>query len=411
MLQDTTSRLLYILFFVTLLFGILLYNIIRFKGADELCALLLLVIYIYHVFNTKDWDFSKGFLTTLALFLFYLIYSITIQSNSTKGILFDLIIQLKPYLAFFTMYQMAPIFSQRQKTILKQTCILAWWILLPIGLLGLPDEGFFRKVMEHPTNFATCIMSLSMVYLLFSNYTQKEKIVFILMLAIGLASGRSKFYGFFVLATALIFYLNKPERLKLNFKTASVLCVVLVGMFVVAYDKLQLYFITAATGEEEDLKARAVLYVTSFDIFKDYMPFGSGLASFGTHASAVFYSKTYEEYGIDTVWGLSKQMSSFIADTYYPSLAQFGVFGACCFIFFWIYIIVKSYKYFKKGQDIQYFLLTILITCYLAIENVAEASFTSNKGFFMMMLLGLILGVQNNKSQEIENKNNIKIHE
>lgn len=404
MLQDITNRLLYIIFFTALIFGILLYNVIKIKSADELCALFLLLVYIFYISRTKDWEFNKGALITLCLFIFYFFYSIQIQSNSTKAIIYDLIIQLKPYLAFFALYQMAPVFSKDQTNMLKQTCILAWWILLPIGIFGFENERFLRSIMEHPTNYATCIISISLTYLLCSNFTLKEKLTFLIMLSAGIASGRSKFYGFFVIASVLIFYLNKPERLKIDFRSILVFSFTLVGMFYVAFEKIKLYFMSAAMGEEEDLQARAVLYVTSIDIFKDYMPFGSGLASFGTHASGLFYSKTYEEYGIDAVWGLSKQMPSFISDTYYPSLAQFGVVGACFYILFWIYIITRSFLYYRKAQDFKYIIITLLISSYLAIENIAEASFTSNKGFFMMLLLGMVLGIQKRNIENIEKK-------
>ncbi len=406
MLQTITNRVLYILYIVTLLFGILLYNIIGIKSADELCALCLLVIYFFYVFKTENWEISTGFLVTLGVFLFYLFYSMQIHSNSIKAIVYDLIIQLKPYLAFFTLYQMAPVFSDNQKNVLKQTCLLIWFIMLPIGIFGFGNERFFRMIIEHPTNYATCIISLSLTYLFCSNYTLKDKFTFLIMLAAGIASGRSKFYGFFILASALIIYLNKPERLKPNLKTILVFGVVFAGMFYVALEKLRLYFISAAIGQEEDLKARAILYVTSIDIFKDYMPFGSGLATFGTHASGLFYSKTYEEYGIDTVWGLSKQMPSFISDTYYPSLAQFGILGASLFVIFWIYVIVNSFRYYRQTEEIKYLIITLLISCYLAIENIADASFTSNKGFFMMLLLGMVLGFQ---KKEAENKQASKL--
>ncbi|MDL2277338.1 O-antigen ligase domain-containing protein, partial [Parabacteroides sp. OttesenSCG-928-G07] len=160
----------------------------------------------------------------------------------------------------------------------------------------------------------------------------------------------------------------------------------------VAWDKIQLYFLQSITGEvEEDLIARFVLYATSLEIFKDYFPFGSGLASFATHASGAYYSDIYVEYGISHVWGISNTGWDFIADTYYPSLAQFGVAGVFLFIIFWLYIIRKTFLFFLKYEIAKYFVISVLITGYLLIENIADASFTSNRGFFMMMLLGTIM--------------------
>lgn len=392
MKQEFVNKQSFVLFVLTFVFGILLYNVIRFKGSDELCALLLVVFYAYYVRKTQDWRVSKGLLITFAIFLFYVCYSFYIHSNSLKAIIFDLIIQLKPYVSFFIIYHLAPTFSKSQKVLLKQICLIVWVLLLPVAVVALlVDERIFILLFEHPTNFALSITALALVYLFCSDYTLKDRLVFIVLLAAGLASGRAKFYGFFVMASFLVLYFNHMDRLKFDAKTIFVLICVFGGMFIVAKDKIDLYFVNAISGEERDLVARAVLYLTSFDIIKDFFPFGSGLASFGTHASGVFYSDIYSEYGINTVWGLTKEKPSFIADTYYPSLAQFGIVGIALYAFFWLYLLYKSYVFTKQTADIRCLVLSLLIAGYLLIENVAEAAFTSNKGFFMLLLLGFVL--------------------
>ena len=126
----------------------------------------------------------------------------------------------------------------------------------------------------------------------------------------------------------MILYASNTKHIKLNFKNVMAILLLLTVIVAVAYKKIELYFIEGIATEvngnegEQDFLARFVLYATSFDILKDYFPFGSGLASFATHASGEYYSGIYEEYEIDTVWGLSKTYHKFIADTYYPSLAE-----------------------------------------------------------------------------------------
>ena len=141
-------------------------------------------------------------------------------------------------------------------------------------------------------------------------------------------------------------------------------------------------------------KVSFVLYKTSFEIIRDYFPFGSGLGSFATHASRICYSPIYTEYGINNVWGLSKSFDSFIADTYYPSLAQFGITGVLLYISFWLYAIKKAFQSFKKTGQTHLIIIVLLICGFLFIENVADATFTSNRGFFMMLLLGFVLSNQ-----------------
>ena len=72
-----------------------------------------------NMFLSKDWPINKFFLLVLGIFLFYVCYSIYIGSNSIKAICMDLIIQMKPYLAFFCTYQLLPKFNKKQKRYYK----------------------------------------------------------------------------------------------------------------------------------------------------------------------------------------------------------------------------------------------------------------------------------------------------
>lgn len=409
MIQDFINKQFYYLFIFALLFGVILYNPLGFEYADEICALLLIILFLYVLFRSKDWAFNKAFLFTVFIFLFYTCYSIYIESNSKKAILTDLIIQMKPYVAFFTVYQMRPIFNNKRKKLLQDICLLLWFLLLPIGIAGFFNEYIIGRILDHPTYYAASIVSLSLIYLFCSNYTLKDRIICILMLFIAISSGRSKIYGFFAMSTVIILYFSNASNIKLSFKTIVIGLATLLLIFYVAQDKIQLYFFQELTGEkEEDLLARFVLYATSIDIFRDYMPFGSGLASFATHASGAYYSHIYVEYGIDNVWGMTRSGWDFIADTYYPSLAQFGLAGVFLYLLFWFYILRKTFLFFLKNKNPKYLVISLLITGYIFIENIADASITSNRGFFMMLLLGLIMAEL--KQNEI-NKKSIESHQ
>lgn len=394
MIQDFINRHFYSYFIVAFVFCVLLYNVIGFKSADELLGLVLLFFYIFFVSKCEYWPFNKAFFVTILCFIFYTGYSFYIRSNTAAGIITDLIIQMKPYLAFFAAYQMMPRFTEKQKSLLKYFCLIVWLLLVPIGFYSLIDSSIFKIIMEHPTNYAASAVCLSLIYLYCSKYTMTEKLIFILMLSIGLFSGRSKFYGFFVFASCFIIYFDDISKVKINFKTTSIFLLILFGVCWVAKEKLELYFVQTLTGEEKDLLARFVLYTTSIDILHDYFPFGSGLASFATHASGLYYSELYPKYGIEGVWGLSRNEWYFVADTYYPSLAQFGFVGIGLFILFWIYLFRKSFLLLHKTNNMLYFAVSILAICFLFIENVADASFTSNRGLFMMLFLGLLMSEQ-----------------
>ncbi|GHT31772.1 hypothetical protein AGMMS49574_14110 [Bacteroidia bacterium] len=405
-MQDLINKYFYILFLVTYIFGLLFYNEIHlltdFQWTDEVCALTLLTGYLYIVFTSKEWYVNKAFLVTLFIFLFYIAYSFKIGSNSPKAIIMDVIIQIKPYLVFFCVYQLKPYLDKNRKVLLNQISLVVWFIILvPIGVLGLINERYIWDIVEHPTSYASTIIATSLIYLFTSDYTLKNRLVFIGLLAIGLISGRAKFYGFFVMAGAIVLYFDNIDKIKLNLKNVSMALVLVAVTLFVAKDKIEMYFVQGFTQDVEmDYVARFALYGTSFSIFADYFPFGSGFASFATHASGVYYSDIYALYGIDSVWGLSKSYTSFITDTYYPSLAQFGVVGVVLFMLFWVYVVIKGMS-IHAGQSLLYFSLALIIVCYFLIENIADSTFTGNRGLFMMLLLGYILSNLSHEKEEL----------
>lgn len=401
-MQNFINKHFYELFIVTWLLGIVFYGVIRLEFIDELCAAVLVLMLVFFVFKTPDWRMNKMFLFTLFVFLFYLGYSIYIESNTTRSIFIDFLIQLKPYLAFFCVYQLTPKFSKDQRKLLKDVSCVIWCLLLLVGFASLFVHKLLFKVMSHPTAFAAAVVGTSLVYLYSSNYTLKDKLIFLVMLSLGIFSGRAKFYGFLACATVAVLYFSSPKNLRLSTKNIVMFAVMTILVVAVGWQKIEFYFVQGATGEEKDYLARFVLYITSGSIFIDYLPFGSGLASFATHASRIDYSPVYSEYGIDHVWGLSKSYSAFIADTYYPSLAQFGVVGVLLYILFWVYILKKAFRYFQRKNNTRLIIMSLLIIGYLTIENVADATFTSNRGLFMMMFLGLILSEQKESETEDE---------
>ena len=202
------------LFIASWILGVIFYTIVGFEAIDELCAGMLLVLFIFYVFKTPEWRINKVLLFILFVFLFYLFYSIQIKSNTIKSIFMDFIIQLKPYLAFFCVYHIAPKFTGWQRKLLKDLSLLIWFCLCFLGVSQLFVRDVLVTVMGHPTVFAATVVSVSLVYLYSSNYTMKDKIIFIVMLSVGLLSGRAKFYGFFACAFVLVFYFSRIIEIK-----------------------------------------------------------------------------------------------------------------------------------------------------------------------------------------------------
>ena len=150
MIQSLINKHFFNLLLFTLTFGILLYDAIGFDYTDEICALFLFVLFGIYLFSTSDWNFNKGFLTTIGVFLFYFCYSLYIGSNTKTAIISDMLIQIKPYLAFFCVYSMMPRFSESQKNIMKSICLVFWFLLLLMGLGKAVEPRILFHLMGHP---------------------------------------------------------------------------------------------------------------------------------------------------------------------------------------------------------------------------------------------------------------------
>jgi len=391
--QTVLNKLFFYLTIFALIFGVILYDTLKLIFVDEICAVLLVGLYCYYIYKTPKWEINKVFVITLGIFLFYLVYSLAIKSNVKRAILIDFTIQIKPYLGFFCAYAIAPLFNKKQKLIIKCLCIAIAFYLMFLGILSLFIKDFLYTTMSHPSRFATAVSIISILYLYVSDYTMKDKIIFVTIMLFGLLSGRSKFYGFMILATFLIFFL-KYFNFKINLKNSIILLVIFGIVFLATKNKIFTYFDPNSFGKGKglsDLYARMALYYFSGFIFMDYIPFGSGFASYATYASSIYYSPLYPKYNIDMVWGLSKDYPAFICDAYYPVLAQFGIIGATLFFAFWLLILSKAYRWFQQTSNIKLFTLVIVMVIFFLIECTSDSTITHNRGFFMMMILGMVL--------------------
>lgn len=402
--QVFISKFFLNIYIFALIFIMVLYNLIGFDYTDELCALTIFILFGYYVSNTENWEINKVFLAVIFIFIFYLAYSFFIESNSKAAILSDCVVQIKPYLTFFCVYSFSPLFSPKQKNTLKKISVIIWCVLLPIGLSRMFYDKVFTETLGHATYFAAAVISVSLTYLFCSDFSKADKLKFILMLSLGLFSSRSKFYGFFVLSIVMIFYFSNTNRFKLDFKNIFILIIVFLGMVFVARSKIELYFLQGITGDlDKDMIARYVLYAHAFDVYKDFIPFGSGFASYGTFYSGEFYSDIYSHYGIDNVWGMTRNNHNFIADTFYPSLAQYGIVGTLLYFVFWLYIVKKALLFFFRTHSAKHVIIALLIIAFFAIEGIADSTFTTHRGFFVLMLLGLVLSemkyIQNQKEE------------
>ena len=380
MIQNIVKKYFFYLYVFTLCFGVLLYNTTGFKGMDVLSGIILIVFYVIYLIGTKNSNFNIGFLITILVFLFFLNYSFYISENTRNAISFDFLTQIRPYVTFFIVLQLSPTISESQKSLLKKICFYIWLFFVPIGLYATVNTSFLSTMMDQPSNYTACITCLSIVYLYCSDFSIKDKLTAIFMLAIGLIAVHSQFYIFFLVSCGLLMYFHHADVLKNNLRTGLALASV----------------------------AGLIIYISRLEILNYLFPVGvtgKGFASLAIQASG-FYSQ-FSEYGFQSFNGLiSPEWYTTLPGSYYPVLAQLGVIGIVFYMAFWIYIMATSIIRFREKGDIQPFIITLILATFIFIENISDSFFTSNKGYFMMMFIGILLGKPENTESILSNTAN-----
>ena len=316
--------------------------------------------------------------------IFYLLYSLAIRVTTSRGVFLDILQQVRPYAVFYLTWMMAPQFSPTQQKRIK-------WVML-LSFFGYLFAFKFKPSLvtpfggEESAALGQIALCCAMIYYLFSKQTKKNRNIAIVIMLLGLISGKSKYFGECVCFIALVMFVKS----KINFTSVSTLLkVAALGAVVIffTWTKFNAYYVE---GFQEDAQAmaRPATYETGMTImFKDYIPFGSGLGSFGTAAAAKEYSPLYFKYHLDEIWGLDPSNPMFLADAFYPTLAEFGMVGLFFFLWFWKRRLWEA----NKIPNLIYYRMALMCILALALESTADSSYLSGKGMGYFMILALCL--------------------
>lgn len=359
--------------------------VVNFDWSDEILTVLLLgYAFMKQRFLVKDKGRKTEINIYIGLMVFYLAYSFFIKITTPRGILLDFMQQLRPYAVFYLTWMMAPDFSPKQKKRIK-------WIML-LSFFGYLIAFKFKPSLVTPYGsgesaaLGQIALCCAMIYYLFSKQTKRNRNIAILIMLLGLISGKSKYFGECVVFISLVIFVKS----KINFTSVSTLLkVAALGSAVIffTWTKFNAYYVEGFQ-EDAEAMARPVTYETGMKImFKDYIPFGSGLGSFGTAAAAKEYSPLYFKYNLDEIWGLGPSNPMFLADAFYPTLAEYGIVGLFFFLWFWKRRLWEA----NKIPNLIYYRMALMCILALALESTADSSYLSGKGMGYFMILALCL--------------------
>lgn len=358
---------------------------INFDWSDEILTVALLgYAFMKQRFLVKDKGRTTEINIYIGLMIFYLVYSLLIQVTTFRGVYLDLLQQLRPYAVFYLTWMMAPDFSPKQKKRIKWVMLLSFFgylILFKIKPSVVTSYGG-----EESAALGQIALCCAMIYYLFSKQTKRNRNIAILIMLLGLISGKSKYFGECVVFITLMMFVKS----KINFTSVSTLLkVAALGCVVIffTWTKFNAYYVQGFQADDQEI-ARPATYETGVKImFQDYIPFGSGLGSFGTAAAAKEYSPLYFKYQLNNIWGLDPSNPMFLADAFYPTLAEYGIVGLFFFLWFWKRRLWEC----NKIPNIVYYRMALMAILALALESTADSSYLSGKGMGYFMVLALCL--------------------
>ena len=357
-------------------FCILFYDKAGFQYIDEFMTLgLILFTFIK---KTSGKHIKKEIYTYGILMIFYVLYSLVMAINVPASVFLDLQQQVRPYCIFFCTYLLAPTFTKKQ----QKTILYIYFVAIAFFLFG------FRFGTENAAIGQACFQC-GLLYIFFRGDKKKHLYIGVLIVTLGLLSGKSKFFGEYVMFIGLIFFLRNKFRLD-NLLTYMQVGALIIAILFFTWYKFNAYYVE---GMSEDISksermARPESYKTAGTIiFSDYIPFGSGLGTFATNAAAQYYSPLYYKYGLNDIWGLFPDNPMFLADAFFPTMAEFGMVGIFFFLWFWI----RRYKDINRIKNLLIYKIALMCMLALFLEGTADTSYLSGKGMGYFMLLAMAL--------------------
>ena len=351
-----------------MLFGVLFYELRIFTYTDEIVAFGIAAYALWQMF-IRQIPVNKPLLIWMGISLFYFIYSFVIESNVPMAIVNDFVMQSKPYLVLFGLLAIKPKLEKWHYDLLQIACILYIFCIIFIYLHHPEDRVVATPgvLLTGEALSAVAILVGTQFYLCGNPNSIVTKIMAVLIMSVGILSPTAKFWGILISAIAILFFVNKPITINLKYLLLGSAAVSLT--FFLVKDEFIFYFI-----DDFEYNTRPMLYIKMWPILADYIPFGTGFATYANPASMIWYSPIYTKYDLDTIWGLDEgNTEHFAADAYYPIVTQFGYVGIVLLIWFFVYIFKRMNRLYELTHDIKRYRVTLIIMAYFIIEATSNA--------------------------------------
>lgn len=365
-----------------------------FSYIDEAPLLIWIGLCFYKILRNKRLDIKDSektfFIVLIAFVLFGLVGNILYHYQPIKLVIIDLLTNIKFFGAIFLFEEISMLEDSSEKKCAecgKILTLILFMIFVVDRIFNIyPAEyryGIKSAVLfySHPTYFAgVCAFLISLMTISSPN---KYKYFILLDVIMIMFTLRSKAF-MSAFAFVILYIVIIKLRVKLELWQLAVLGVIAVC---IAWPQINFYFIQLGGHS-----ARSVMLLTSFQILKDYFPFGTGFATYASHSAAVNYSPVYTKYGFELIYELrNSAQGTFFDDQFWPIIfGQTGFLGSICYVYILGHLICKIQKVFK--YNLKDYMIGFFIIIYLLISSIAEPAFNNSVAIPMAMVMGMIFG-------------------
>jgi len=377
-------------FFIASLFlSTILSSYFLFSILDEIIVILMIfnLFYSFLMSNTK----KDIFFIPLLLFLlavFGIISNILSGvERSVTEILIDILTISKPFIVFAYFFQnknKINVYSLRFKLgIVAKILLNSFFCFLIFNILGLFNIGNNATGLSNFTlfgfaaNFGILVFSLLGLVLkdsenLFSQW------YFVLSTILILFTMKAQSI-FFISLFALLYLVYKLNNKKIKFRW---MIVSVLAILPLVWNKIVDYFITTSYSP------RKIFMIDAFLLFKEYFPFGSGFATFGSPIASQSFSPIYIRMGYYNYYGMGENGDTqFLNDNFLSSIiGQLGFVGIFLFIILF-FKVLNTINFKDKNSVITIFNLSGFFS--LFATTLASSFFSGPVGSLLVAVIAV----------------------
>ena len=383
---------------------------------DELAAALVVCWGGWHFLRTRE--LGKGELVNW-IFLAALVVIGALGNlfhpglQDAKVAIVKDVVALCKFPAIFLMLERRSTCAEKQEKIIADIARLSRWIVAVTPFLLLlgwfVDLGFYTDdirilpsctfIFTNPTFFISSYVMIAAA--LMAESIKKNRFYLLLDCLIIFMAQRSK--GYIFIAFVLLFVIlgekwvskvltmifgTGTEKLKIGRLLLAAAAFGIV-IFVVGRSRIERFLALGMAS------VRVAMHVMGVKIMMDFFPLGSGFGTYGSYLSGEYYSNLYAMYGMDRIWGMTKDHYPFISDVFWPCIyGQFGIFG----LLIYVKLIFSAFiRQFHSGISDNSRIAVAAVWIYALIATTSEAYFTNGTGVQMALFLGLLIGYADRK--------------